>query len=141
MRCHYTDSAAVIYCGFPGYLEHGHTSGLDYSYGDTIAHTCGPGHVLRGPANQTCLGSGQWSGGRPVCEEVRCAVPELEHGTVTFDTSDPGGDTVPVGESLAFSCHEGFTLDGAETAECGQEGSLSPSPPICQPIACTLPPM
>ena len=141
MRCHYTHSAAAIYCGFPGYLEHGHTSGLDYSYGDTIAHTCGPGHVLRGPANQTCLGSGQWSGGRPVCEEVRCAVPELEHGAVTRDTSDPGGDTVQVGESLAFSCHEGFTLDGPETVECREEGSLSPSPPICQPIACTLPPM
>ena len=56
-----------VYCGYPGLLENGQTSGLDYYYGDTIINSCNEGFTLDGPRSQTCETGGTWSGGRPQC--------------------------------------------------------------------------
>ena len=133
-----------FYCGFPGHIDHGRTSGLEYYFGDTILNTCHDGFTLRGESVQTCLGNGSWSGERPKCVEVTCdAGEDLEHGSVSRVSPARGvvGTELRVGEVIQFSCDEGFTLDGASRLSCLEDGSLSDSQPICQPVPCSLPPM
>ena len=126
----------MYYCGFPEHIDHGRTSGLNYYFGDTLLNTCQAGYTLRGLSVQTCLGNGFWSGERPTCTEVTCdAADAPEHGSVTRDTE------LRVGDVIQFSCDEGFTLDGASRLSCLEDGSLSDSRPICQPVPCSLPPM
>ena len=127
----------MFYCGFPGHIAYGETSGLDYYFGDTILNTCQNGYTLRGLRVQTCLGNGSWSGERPSCAEVTCdADAVLEHGAASR-----AGSELRVGDIINFSCDEGFTLDGASSLKCLEDGSMSDSPPICQPVPCSLPPM
>ena len=46
-----------------------------------------------------------------------------------------------IGDTLTFTCYDGYEMDGLSILECLEDGSLSDLPPICQPIPCSTPPM
>ena len=41
---------------------------------------------------------------------------------------------------IEYLCKEGFYLSGEEESVCQSNGNWSHSPPICEPIYCTMPP-
>lgn len=43
------------------------------------------------------------------------------------------GETLQVGDSLNFTCVDGFQLDGAQQITCGADGQWQPLPPRCLP--------
>ena len=133
---------SVSYCGFPGYIENGQVSGLDYYYGDTVFHSCHDGFKLQGLKSQSCLGNGSWSGVRPSCTEIMCRIKEpFENGKMITSPRNTNEFLYRVGEAVKYQCDEGFTLDGPAKVQCRQDGSWSDNQPICQPVPCSLPPM
>ena len=46
----------------------GATTGV---FEDTCTFSCNAGYELQGASSRTCLASGSWSGGNPVCERGR----------------------------------------------------------------------
>lgn len=61
--------------------------------------------------------------------EVTCSTPAVAN------SASSGGD-VPVrrvGDTVNFTCSEGFQLDGAQQITCGPGGQWQPEPPQCRP--------
>lgn len=59
--------------------------------------------------------------------ETTCSSP-----AVANSLSAPG-ETLRVGDSLNFTCMDGFQLDGAQQITCGADGQWQPLPPRCLP--------
>lgn len=125
------------YCGFPGNLDFGHTSGQDYYYGGTLIHSCVQGYKLDGQEVQTCLGNGSWSGVRPTCKQIKC----MHNGKFEHGKMEEYKTQINIGDRLKFTCNEGYTLDGPAEIVCQVNGTFSDNQPLCQPVPCSLPPM
>ena len=51
-------------------------------------------------------------------------LPNPANGTVTLSGRSPGN-------TATYSCNAGFSLMGAQTRTCGDDGMWSDSPPVC----------
>ena len=132
----------MFYCGFPGYIDNGQTSGLDYYFGDSIINSCDEGFRLVGLRSQSCLGNGSWSGDRPECREIMCSLGDrFDHGVQLVNGRETDSGLLKIGDVVQYKCEKGFTLDGVRRVQCLEDGTLSHDQPICQPVPCTLPPM
>ncbi|XP_065179368.1 sushi, von Willebrand factor type A, EGF and pentraxin domain-containing protein 1-like [Sycon ciliatum] len=94
-----------------------------------VQFACDAGFALVGTPTLTCLSSGEWSGGVPVCEEMLCLDPGqiLNGQQVATDFS--------VGGQVEYQCDMGFTMNGPSVLTC-KEGA-SPEwdlpKPTCDP--------
>lgn len=96
------------------------------TFTSTATYSCTPPFQLLGAAVRVCQGTGVWSGEPPTCHSLNC--PNLtspDDGSVSQTGSVPGS-------VAAYSCSDGFTLVGAETVTCLENGFWSNAPPKCR---------
>ncbi|XP_039605784.1 sushi, von Willebrand factor type A, EGF and pentraxin domain-containing protein 1-like, partial [Polypterus senegalus] len=121
-------------CGSPPQLYNGDfevTEGIEF--GATIIAKCNEGYTLLGPNLKTCAANGQWEGGDPYCEVVKCEEPpEIKNGQIT----NPPIGSVTFGTVITYRCLRG-SLIGNPSIVCNISGEYSPSPPKCtEGISC-----
>ncbi|XP_070766821.1 membrane cofactor protein [Enoplosus armatus] len=128
-------------CGNAGDLPNGQFEYEGKSFiGDKVYAVCNNGYTVKGLHYMTCKKSG-WAGEFPSCEvspegEATCSTPAV------FKSVSSGGDVSVhrVGDTLTFTCSQGFQLDGAQQITCGPGGQWQPQPPQCLPSLVTAPP-
>ncbi|XP_053408096.1 sushi, von Willebrand factor type A, EGF and pentraxin domain-containing protein 1-like [Mercenaria mercenaria] len=96
------------------------------SYGSTATYHCTRvGYKMSGPDTRVCGQDGQWSGNAPSCDIIECDVlPPLPSGNI--DMLDR-----TYGQTVSFTCNQGYILQGAQTLTCMASG-WSGTPPICR---------
>ena len=57
-----------------------------------------------------------------------CLDPTPLNGSVSPSQSD---EVYPEGITVTFTCEDGYSLDGAESSTCDDQGSWNPQPPVC----------
>ncbi|XP_061591405.1 sushi, von Willebrand factor type A, EGF and pentraxin domain-containing protein 1-like isoform X2 [Cololabis saira] len=118
-------------CGNAGDLPNGqfHYEGNTY-IGEKVYAECNKGFTLKGMDYMICKKSG-WTGEFPSCEEgaATCSTP------VVHDAVQRRGEASvhQVGESMNFTCRQGFQLEGAQQITCGPGGLWQPQAPRCRP--------
>ncbi|XP_065180052.1 uncharacterized protein LOC135810490 [Sycon ciliatum] len=121
-----SQSCQAVSCGQPPVATHGVISGTEYTYGETVVHSCDVGYTLSGDQTTQCLESGQWSlAVSPTCEIVHC--PML---TLSPRTQSSSADT-SFSSVWRMHCSPGYSLNGADTLQCLPTGQWDNPPPAC----------
>ncbi|ELK24905.1 Complement factor H [Myotis davidii] len=87
----------------------------EYGHGEVVEYVCNPRFQLKGARKIQCV-DGEWTP-LPVCveEDRTCGdVPELDHG----EAVSPARPPYHHGESVEFTCGEGFTMIGDSSVTC-----------------------
>ncbi|XP_019625813.1 PREDICTED: LOW QUALITY PROTEIN: sushi, von Willebrand factor type A, EGF and pentraxin domain-containing protein 1-like [Branchiostoma belcheri] len=109
---------------------HGAVQG-GHLYGDTATFSCDAGYQLSGTAAVTCQDSQAWSDTPPTCDRKACpAASDPTNGQVS------GGRLY--GDTVTFSCHPGYELQGSATAVCQADQTWSQDEPSCQLVTCPV---
>ncbi|XP_073326155.1 complement component receptor 1-like protein [Pagrus major] len=118
-------------CGNAGELANGQFNYEgDSLIGEKVIAVCNDGYTVKGLNYMVCKRAG-WSGDVPICEEGR---PTCSPPAVANSASSRGDVSVhQVGDSVTFTCSQGFQLDGAQQITCGADGQWQPQPPRCLP--------
>lgn len=104
-------------CGLHPQLPNGkatNTPKEEYQHGDVVEYICDPRFLLKGSKKIQCV-DGEWTT-LPQCieENSTCEdIPDIVHGSI-YSREGPYHH----GESLEFSCREGFTLVGPRSVTC-----------------------
>ncbi|XP_070257389.1 complement factor H-like isoform X2 [Myotis yumanensis] len=105
-------------CDQPPRLRNGKvadTPKWEYEHGEVVEYVCNPRFLMKGARKIQCV-DGEWTP-LPVCvaEDSTCGdVPELDHGEVVSPARPPYHH----GESVEFTCGEGFTIIGDSSVTC-----------------------
>ncbi|CAM4680957.1 unnamed protein product [Lepidochelys olivacea] len=125
-------------CGHPGELENGRVIVTDTHFGSTVYFTCEEGHRLIGQPYRRCEISGMhvaWSGGDPICEQVRCPAPQIQNGRrVSGDRH-----VYLYNDSVTFECDPGYTMKGHSLSQCQTDDTWDPPLPVCELATCVSP--
>ncbi|KAM9445840.1 complement receptor type 2-like [Clarias gariepinus] len=126
-------------CGSAGEISNGRYKQMGNAFGDKAYAECNEGYVLQGEPVRECLLNG-WSGDVPICvashRPVTCE-PLMNNKNATFykikDTYEPG-------DTLSYSCNDGFRLTGnTDFLICDTTGNWKPSQANCE-SKCQRPP-
>ncbi|XP_064877162.1 sushi, von Willebrand factor type A, EGF and pentraxin domain-containing protein 1-like [Oncorhynchus nerka] len=123
-------------CGSPGEVTNGQFNISEgVLFGDQVVATCNTGYVLVGSGVRTCMDGG-WDGRVPVCEVVKCGKPPniVNGGPVV-----PPDDTYDYGSVVQYDCEKNYTLVGAKSITCSENGEFQPAPPECKMVSCPNP--
>ncbi|XP_064624506.1 sushi, von Willebrand factor type A, EGF and pentraxin domain-containing protein 1-like [Lineus longissimus] len=138
-----TPSCIEITCEEPTLLF-GNVSSSSSTFGDTIDFMCSEGYVLKGNMNSTCISNGtgnprgKWTDPTPSCIEITCEEPTLLFGNVSQSPST-------FGDTIDFTCSEGYVLKGNMNSTCISNGTGNPRgkwtdpTPSCIEITCEEP--
>ncbi|XP_043572153.1 sushi, von Willebrand factor type A, EGF and pentraxin domain-containing protein 1 isoform X1 [Chiloscyllium plagiosum] len=129
-------SCALVNCGHPPSLEHGHFKGSDSHLGSKIELYCEEGYAVSGDPVLTCGGDGKWGGNwMPECHRLRCPeplAPGQESHLIVHETEKIG--------IIQLECLEGYTLEGPTILKCLSSQRWNDSFPFCKPVICGRPP-
>ncbi|XP_072444220.1 sushi, von Willebrand factor type A, EGF and pentraxin domain-containing protein 1 isoform X5 [Chiloscyllium punctatum] len=129
-------SCALVNCGHPPSLEHGHFKGSDSHLGSQVELYCEEGYAVSGDPVLTCGDDGKWGGNRmPECHRLRCPeplAPGQESHLIVHETEKTG--------IIQLECLEGYTLEGPTTLKCLSSQRWNDSFPFCKPVICGRPP-
>ncbi|KAI8510717.1 hypothetical protein Bbelb_116330 [Branchiostoma belcheri] len=99
------------------------------SYPNGVTFTCNSGYTLNGQATPTCQPDGTWSHPAPTCQAKACPqLPILNNGNRT--------EGHLYGDTVIFSCDEGYELIGSENRICQADQTWSGVQPNCNRKAC-----
>ncbi|XP_078682391.1 P-selectin-like [Branchiostoma floridae x Branchiostoma belcheri] len=99
------------------------------SYPNGVTFTCNSGYTLNGQATPTCQADGTWSHPAPTCQGKACQeLPILNNGNRT--------EGHLYGDTVIFSCNEGYEPIGSENRTCQSDQSWSGVQPNCSRKAC-----
>ncbi|XP_078683131.1 uncharacterized protein LOC144917204 isoform X5 [Branchiostoma floridae x Branchiostoma belcheri] len=98
-------------------------------YGDTVTFSCDEGYQLIGSENRTCQANQSWSGAQTNCSRKAC--PELP-----LPNNGNRTEGRLYGDTVTFSCNEGYELIGSENRTCQADQSWSGVQPNCSKKAC-----
>ncbi|XP_017312141.1 P-selectin isoform X1 [Ictalurus punctatus] len=108
-----------------------------FSYGSHCGFGCDIGYVLREESKLDCTTAGTWSQEIPSCKVVQCEsllrAPLLQSDSVSvpfMNCSHPRGD-FSFGSRCAFSCPEGYRLNGTTDLMCTSGGFWTGLLPTC----------
>ncbi|TSL61127.1 6-phosphofructo-2-kinase/fructose-2,6-bisphosphatase 2 [Bagarius yarrelli] len=130
-------------CGSAGEISNGRFQQTGNAFGDTARAECNQGYVLQGEAVRACRANG-WSGTIPTCvafdfttsapdESVNCLLPRTS-GNATYHGTKA---TYEPGETLSFSCKQGFQLIGdSSVLQCERTGMWNPQHANCRKVKC-----
>lgn len=111
-------------------IEFGVMTSVNESY---ISFECISGYYLDGESQLECLLGGSWSISPPRCFPVSCPIPaEISNGRFT-------GEYFSFGNSINYTCNEGYSLNGISELSCQDKGNWSAEEPACTPISCGTP--
>jgi len=120
-----------------------------YVYGDVLTMKCSEGHTIGGELtgvtsfDLTCEANGKFSDDNPTCTPVSCPVHHYDNALASAT------DEIYFGESITYTCIDGFYLGGAVSehtkafgGQCKANGEvdLSDDDPECLPCNCGAPP-
>ncbi|XP_020492921.2 complement factor H-like isoform X2 [Labrus bergylta] len=109
----------------------------DANYGNVVRFSCKSNtEVLNGTSEIYCDENGEWSAQAPSCEEIKCAIPQIQHGRLTGQLQDHKEHEV-----LHFECNQKFKKQTERPSKCtkiGTKAEFSPAP-VCEPTKCKLP--
>ncbi|XP_065259499.1 complement receptor type 1 [Emys orbicularis] len=95
--------------------------------GTYVNYSCEPGYALRGEASIYCTTSGTWRHRSPLCEEIRCAFPEIQGGKKAV-----AGTTYRFGTNVTLECDNGYVLEGSSLIQCQHDFTWNPPVPVCK---------
>uniref|UniRef100_A0A8C2KBK0 Sushi, von Willebrand factor type A, EGF and pentraxin domain-containing protein 1 n=1 Tax=Cyprinus carpio TaxID=7962 RepID=A0A8C2KBK0_CYPCA len=122
-----------VECPQPEDIPNGIVDVQGLMYLSTTVYSCKAGYDLAGNSTVLCGSSGQWIGGVPVCHPVKCAAPkEIPNGYVRYTRFQ-------FSQSVTYSCHRGYSLQGPETLTCLENGQWQQEAPTCVQIYCSPP--
>uniref|UniRef100_A0A8C1SDC7 Sushi, von Willebrand factor type A, EGF and pentraxin domain-containing protein 1 n=1 Tax=Cyprinus carpio TaxID=7962 RepID=A0A8C1SDC7_CYPCA len=122
-----------VECPQPEDIPNGIVDVQGLMYLSTTVYSCKAGYDLAGNSTVLCGSSGQWIGGVPVCHPVKCAAPkEIPNGYVRYTR-------LQFSQSVTYSCHRGYSLQGPETLTCLENGQWQQEAPTCVQIYCSPP--
>ncbi|XP_034167547.2 C4b-binding protein alpha chain [Pangasianodon hypophthalmus] len=107
--------------------------GPPYKYNNFIRYQCNKGYRMEGSDFLTCKEDG-WNPPPPQCTVITC----LEPPAIDNGLFDPLKELYEYGQTVTYSCNEGFRLRGASTIACTDDGTFQTSPQ-CQEISCDPP--
>uniref|UniRef100_A0A672HNE0 Selectin E n=2 Tax=Salarias fasciatus TaxID=181472 RepID=A0A672HNE0_SALFA len=109
----------------------------------TCSFSCELGFELQGTHTAKCLEDGRWRESIPTCKVMGC--PSLEspsNGQMRCSVSESSpvspGRASPLGVICAFSCDEGYKLQGAPDIKCTHSGRWTSNAPSCTAVRCPL---
>ncbi|KAM5298505.1 sushi, von Willebrand factor type A, EGF and pentraxin domain-containing protein 1 [Ctenodactylus gundi] len=124
----------LVECSSPESIRNGGyvLSGLTYL--STASYSCEDGYSLEGPSTLECTASGSWDRAPPVCHLVSCGEPPaIKDAVIT-------GSNFTFGNTVTYTCKEGYTLAGPDTIECLASGEWSGRDQQCLAVSCDEPP-
>ncbi|XP_074555483.1 beta-2-glycoprotein 1-like [Halichoeres trimaculatus] len=134
----FNNSAQDNACFRPQLPENVETEGLQrfFNPGAELALSCKKGYTpISGPRKIVCAASGQWTQTKYKCIPKHCPYPDdLSNGEVEYEET--------VYQSIInYTCHEGYVMTGASSAECLANGTWSTPAPQCTAVTCGLAPI
>uniref|UniRef100_A0A8C2FEX8 Sushi domain-containing protein n=1 Tax=Cyprinus carpio TaxID=7962 RepID=A0A8C2FEX8_CYPCA len=100
-------------------------------FGSVVTYSCMDGFTLRKESSVRCQADGNWSKPYPECIPVECPHPEdILNGIV---------DVQGLIQSVTYSCHRGYRLQGPEMLTCLENGQWHQEAPTCVEIFCSPP--
>ncbi|XP_054636231.1 beta-2-glycoprotein 1-like [Dunckerocampus dactyliophorus] len=107
-----------------------------FSPGTVLPLACELGYTsMLGPRTIVCTEHGEWTKTQFMCIAKRCPYPDAPlHGKTYYE------DTV-YKSTVNYTCHEGYTLSGPNSAKCQANRTWSTSKPECKPVSCGLAPI
>ncbi|XP_062922476.1 CUB and sushi domain-containing protein 3-like isoform X7 [Mobula hypostoma] len=113
----------------PPYGEH-------WEYGMVAKYSCDKKYSLIGTERLVCTETGEWNNPPPKCKAVQCHRPEqIADGQIEAGF----GPTYSYGETISYSCVEGFQMVGKSVIECRENNTFVPEPPSCTLRNCSNP--
>ncbi|XP_042551824.1 sushi, von Willebrand factor type A, EGF and pentraxin domain-containing protein 1 [Dipodomys spectabilis] len=131
---HSPPACELVECPSPENISHGNyiLSGLTYL--STALYSCENGYSLQGPSRIECTASGNWDRAPPTCQLVFCGEPPaIKDAVIT-------GSNFTFGNTVTYTCKEGYTLAGPDTVECLANGKWNGSNQQCLAVSCDEPP-
>uniref|UniRef100_A0A8C2FG33 Sushi domain-containing protein n=1 Tax=Cyprinus carpio TaxID=7962 RepID=A0A8C2FG33_CYPCA len=114
-----------VECPHPEDILNGIVDVQGLMYLSTAVYSCKAGYDLAGNSTVLCGQSGQWIGGVPICHPVKCAAPkEIPNGSVRYFK-------LQFSQSVTYSCHRGYRLQGPEMLTCLENGQWHQEAPTC----------
>jgi len=106
---------------------------LNNSFQGEASFLCPFGYALVGPETIQCGPDGKWTGYVPKCKAISCPSPLPPLNGKVMDNGH-----YLVGNTVQYSCHEGYVLIGEPIIRCTETGLWSHAPPFCK-RACRFP--
>lgn len=106
---------------------------LNNSFQGQASFLCPFGYALVGPESIQCGPDGKWTGYVPKCKAISCPSPLPPLNGKVMDNGH-----YLVGNTVQYSCDEGFVLIGEPIIRCTESGLWSHAPPFCKK-ACRYP--
>ena len=102
---------SIVLCGTQANVNfncpNGTTTGV---FEDSCTFSCNAGYELQGSNSGTCLASGSWSGGDPICVGLNCSSsPPLNNSQLQSSCDTQYQST------CTATCNEGYTRDDVLT--------------------------
>ncbi|XP_068187383.1 seizure protein 6-like isoform X2 [Antennarius striatus] len=126
-------------CQDPGKVEHSRKvlTGTRFSVGSTVQFICNKGYVLSGNSLLTCYNrdsaTPKWNERLPKCVPEKYE-PCRNPGAASTSVQSSEKAFYQAGETLTFSCHSGYELQGAASIYCipGHPSQWNGTPPACR---------
>ncbi|XP_023274118.1 seizure protein 6 homolog isoform X2 [Seriola lalandi dorsalis] len=129
----------VMTCHDPGNVEHSRKvmTGSRFAVGSTVQFICNKGYILSGSGLLTCYNrdsaTPKWSERLPKCVPEKYE-PCRNPGAASTSVQSSEKAFYQAGETLTFSCHSGYELQGEATIYCvpGHPSQWNSTPPACR---------
>uniref|UniRef100_A0A3B4URW4 Seizure related 6 homolog n=1 Tax=Seriola dumerili TaxID=41447 RepID=A0A3B4URW4_SERDU len=131
----------VMTCHDPGNVEHSRKvmTGSRFAVGSTVQFICNKGYILSGSGLLTCYNrdsaTPKWSERLPKCVPEKYE-PCRNPGAASTSVQSSEKAFYQAGETLTFSCHSGYELQGEATIYCvpGHPSQWNSTPPACRVV-------
>ncbi|KAF3841383.1 hypothetical protein F7725_007245 [Dissostichus mawsoni] len=130
---------SILTCQDPGNVEHSHKviAGNRFIVGSTVQFVCNKGYILSGSSLLTCYNrdsaTPKWNERLPKCTPEKYE-PCRNPGAASTSEQSSEKAFYQAGETLSFSCHSGYELQGHGSIYCipGHPSQWNSTPPACR---------
>ncbi|XP_065196226.1 sushi, von Willebrand factor type A, EGF and pentraxin domain-containing protein 1-like [Sycon ciliatum] len=129
-----------LYCNVP-VIVNGTADRNVVRFTHSVTYSCQEGQGIVGDATPNCTANGNLTS-VPYCDVLNCSVPTILLGMIndslTPRTGMSNARLIHAGDTVQYTCEDGYFFQGSPTVTCFGDGSLRPVP-ICYPLYCTVP--
>uniref|UniRef100_A0A3B1IJY0 Complement receptor type 2-like n=1 Tax=Astyanax mexicanus TaxID=7994 RepID=A0A3B1IJY0_ASTMX len=123
-------NCTMVTCPKPSVFDNGYFSPDKelYKYEEKLTFSCKKGFRLEGASEIVCTMDEIFKPPPPRCVVVTCPTPQsISNGRI----NDPILNIYNYGQTVTYSCMEGFRLRGESRLSCIETGKFHPNPPTC----------
>lgn len=130
-------NCTMVTCPKPSAFDNGYFSPDKelYKYEETVTFSCNKGFRLEGASQIFCTMDAIFKPSPPRCVVVTCPTPSIRNGRI----NDPIQNIYNYGQTVTYSCMEGFRLQGDSRLSCTETGKFHPDPKCVR--TCPRPPV